>query len=178
MSRDLSLVSLEELRAQFPSFVQPIPGQEPSADPLQSYDCWCIKRHGNVVVDYAQGREHFDAALATARYFDSPSMLWYALAGMMKAGVIDAVEVGFVDALASKAAAGAVRRVQTKWADVAPEVVADAELTAELEIQNSRGDPVSLFCSIGDILAGPTRAAGDLVRLMVFCGAALNGARH
>ena len=88
----------------FPSFIKCAAAINPlSGTP---FDCWVPDRAGNWDADYEAGKRHFAAALACARTLNSPWLLVNVFTAILhvKTGPI---ELGFIDALASKATYGA-----------------------------------------------------------------------
>ena len=88
----------------FPSFIKCAAAINPlSGTP---FDCWVPDRTGNREADYEAGKRHFAAALACARTLNSPWLLVNVYTAILhvKTGPI---ELGFIDALASKATCGA-----------------------------------------------------------------------
>lgn len=174
---------VDDLLASLPGFVKRVP--IPDATEL-GFHWWSPDRTGDSAMDHTAGAAYFNAALAFCDRVNNSGLLMFAT-NAMQGGVIDHVECGFVEALASKAMVGALPDFATdEELDIAiignPDLVKqfrDNEATAVLarELCRIEKSPVSLCFFLGQCFLGKRgHLIGGATRLLAV--AACNGAKH
>ncbi len=88
-----------------PPFIQEVYGASPAM--LDRFNFWSPNRLGDDGHDYAAGVRHFQTALTFAHANKMADLLMHIVSHMCQVGV-GAIERGFLDSMAAKAACGAV----------------------------------------------------------------------
>lgn len=146
-------------------------------DELSGYpfDCWVPDVTGHPPTDYRTGEQHCLAALALVREFNNTTLLISILIAMQRKNR-GAMETGFLDMLARKAAAGATP----------PDLQDDAQFQADedfrcaegiadiyLELAREKDGHVTMSCLLSDFMEGDLGEVSGAY-LAKICGAAMN----
>jgi hypothetical protein len=99
------MIGFENAPFGLPSFVRQRPETYQSSGSFGQIFFWMPNRTGYDALDYALGRQHFEAAITFARAIHSNTFLASVFGGICQAGP-GSMECGFIDALSIKATYG------------------------------------------------------------------------